>query len=65
MKKCSIEAHGNNPPAATKVVYDSDNEPYLYLCPTCAEAFEEGQDVFDLVVDFLEDVTQLPQGENQ
>ena len=62
--KCSIEAHGTNPSTATKVVYDSDAQPYMYLCPACAEAFEEGQDVFDLAIEDIkeDDSEELPQG---
>ena len=62
MKKCNIEAHGSNPPTATKIVLDSYGNPYLYLCPACAEAFEEGQDVFDLNIIDAGTEDEFPQG---
>jgi len=62
--KCCIEAHEANPPKATKVVLDSDGKPYLYLCDCCAEAFLEGQEVFDLIIEDIddEDTDKPPQG---
>lgn len=38
--------------ASAFVVMESDGEtPYIHLCPTCKEAFEEGQEVHDLVIE--------------
>ncbi|MCL4296233.1 MAG: hypothetical protein KJ077_10915 [Anaerolineae bacterium] len=42
------------PVKATHIVRDSNGDPYLYLCASCAWAFEEGQDVFDLNINSIE-----------
>lgn len=47
---CNISAHAS-PVVATHVVYNLFHDhPYMYLCPACAEAFQEGQEVFELPI---------------
>lgn len=50
---CSNDGH----PAryASHVVLDSDGNPYRYLCSTCVGVFEDGQDVFDLIIEPLDE----------
>lgn len=39
---------------ASHVVLDADGNPYCYFCPACVGVFEDGQEVFDLVIESLE-----------
>lgn len=50
---CSNDEHPIR--LASHVVLDSDGDPYRYLCPACVGGFEDGQEVFDLVIEPLDE----------